>query len=177
MVSGKRLGTFGEWWILKWVINIYYGCFQNRGTPNHPFLMGFSIINHPFWGTPIFGNIHIIPYIYIYIYIRVCYLKWAVFPLSFISLFICEVWNFADCCQLLLHVGTPDLTKRWCFTSGTHRKGSLENLGHVSSVPWGWEKNTWSNSVLGGIWDGFWKLKLKGIDKIGLQNLCWWYGF
>ena len=27
--------------------------------PNHPFLIGFSIINHPFWGTPIFGNIHI----------------------------------------------------------------------------------------------------------------------
>ena len=28
--------------------------------PNHPFnLIGFSIINHPFWGTPIFGNTHI----------------------------------------------------------------------------------------------------------------------
>ena len=27
--------------------------------PNHPILIGFSIINHPFWGTPIFGNIHI----------------------------------------------------------------------------------------------------------------------
>ena len=26
--------------------------------PNHPFLIGFSIINHPLWGTPIFGNIH-----------------------------------------------------------------------------------------------------------------------
>ena len=29
---------------------------ENSGTPNHPFLTGFSIINHPFWGTPIFGN-------------------------------------------------------------------------------------------------------------------------
>ena len=30
--------------------------------PNHPFwyiLIGFSIINHPFWGTPIVGNPHI----------------------------------------------------------------------------------------------------------------------
>ena len=26
--------------------------------PNHPFL-GFSIINHPFWGTLIFGNTHL----------------------------------------------------------------------------------------------------------------------
>ena len=24
--------------------------------PNHPFLIGCSIINHPFWDTPIFGN-------------------------------------------------------------------------------------------------------------------------
>ena len=30
------------------------------GPPNHPFsiLIGLSIINHPFWGTPIFGNTH-----------------------------------------------------------------------------------------------------------------------
>ena len=27
--------------------------------PNHPLLIGFSIINHPFWGTPILGNNHI----------------------------------------------------------------------------------------------------------------------
>jgi len=26
--------------------------------PNHPFLIGFSTINHPFWDTPIFGNTH-----------------------------------------------------------------------------------------------------------------------
>jgi len=27
--------------------------------PNHPFLLGFSIINHPFWDTTIFGNTHV----------------------------------------------------------------------------------------------------------------------
>ena len=27
--------------------------------PNHPFLIGVSIINHPFWGTTIFGNIRL----------------------------------------------------------------------------------------------------------------------
>ena len=27
--------------------------------PNPPILIGFSIINHPFWGTSIFGNTHI----------------------------------------------------------------------------------------------------------------------
>ena len=29
---------------------------ENRGTPKSSILKGFSIINHPFWGTPIFGN-------------------------------------------------------------------------------------------------------------------------
>ena len=32
---------------------------ENRGTPKSSILIGFSSINHPFWGTPIFGNTHI----------------------------------------------------------------------------------------------------------------------
>ena len=32
---------------------------KNSGTPKSSILIGFSLINHPFWGTPIFGNIHI----------------------------------------------------------------------------------------------------------------------
>ena len=32
---------------------------ENGGTPKSSILIGFSIINHPFWGTPIFGNTHI----------------------------------------------------------------------------------------------------------------------
>jgi len=31
---------------------------QNSGTPKSSILIRFSIINHPFWGTPIFGNTH-----------------------------------------------------------------------------------------------------------------------
>ena len=31
---------------------------ENRGTPKSSILIGFSIINHPFWGTPVFGNTH-----------------------------------------------------------------------------------------------------------------------
>ena len=27
--------------------------------PNHALNIGFSVINHPFWGTPIFGSTHI----------------------------------------------------------------------------------------------------------------------
>ena len=35
------------------------GVSKNNGTPKSSILIGFSIINHPFWGTPICGNIHI----------------------------------------------------------------------------------------------------------------------
>ncbi len=35
------------------------GVSKNRGTPKSSILIGFSIINHPFWGTIIFGNTHI----------------------------------------------------------------------------------------------------------------------
>ena len=31
---------------------------ENNGTPKSSILIGFSIINHPFWGTLIFGNTH-----------------------------------------------------------------------------------------------------------------------
>ena len=36
---------------------------ENSGTPKSSILIGFSIINHPFWSIPIFGNTH--TYIYI----------------------------------------------------------------------------------------------------------------
>ena len=36
------------------------GVSENSGTPKSSILMGFSIINHPFWGTSIFGNTHML---------------------------------------------------------------------------------------------------------------------
>ena len=35
------------------------GVSKNNGTSKSSILIGFSIVNHPFWGTPIFGNTHI----------------------------------------------------------------------------------------------------------------------
>ena len=35
------------------------GVSKSRGTPKSSILIGFSIINHPFWGNPIFGNTHV----------------------------------------------------------------------------------------------------------------------
>ena len=34
------------------------GVSENGGTPKSSNLIGISIINHPFWGTPVFGNTH-----------------------------------------------------------------------------------------------------------------------
>ena len=34
----------------------YMGVSKNNGTPKSSVLIEFSIINHPFWGTTIFGN-------------------------------------------------------------------------------------------------------------------------
>ena len=44
----------------KWLNNDkHMGVSKNNGAPKSSILIGFSIINHPFWGTPIFGNTHI----------------------------------------------------------------------------------------------------------------------
>ena len=40
---------------------LYMAVSKNRGgPPKSSILIGFSLINHPFWGTPIFGNTHIL---------------------------------------------------------------------------------------------------------------------
>ena len=39
------------------VSNNYMDVSENSGTPKSSSLIGFSTINHPFWGTIIFGNI------------------------------------------------------------------------------------------------------------------------
>ncbi len=47
------------------LLRIDMGVSKNRGTPKSSILIGFSIINHPFWGTPIFGNTHIDSVVYL----------------------------------------------------------------------------------------------------------------
>ena len=39
-------------------IYVYMDVSENSGTPKSSISKGFSIINHPFWGTSIFGNTH-----------------------------------------------------------------------------------------------------------------------
>ena len=41
------------------ISGVYMDVSKNRGIPKSSILIGFSIINHPFWGAPIFENTHI----------------------------------------------------------------------------------------------------------------------
>ena len=50
----------------RWDV-VYMDVSENSGTPKSSILVGFSVINHPFWGTPIFGNTHMY-YNYHYVY-------------------------------------------------------------------------------------------------------------
>ena len=45
-------------WNLRRFSDVDMDVSENSGTPKSSILIGFSIINHPFWGTPIFGNTH-----------------------------------------------------------------------------------------------------------------------
>ena len=45
---------------MKRNLNLKMGVSKTRGTPKSSILIGFSIINHPFWDTPFFGNSQII---------------------------------------------------------------------------------------------------------------------
>ena len=40
------------------------GVSENSGTPKSSILIGFSIRNDPFWGTPVFGNTHMTPFFF-----------------------------------------------------------------------------------------------------------------
>ena len=43
---------------------------ENSGTPKSSILIGFSITNHPFWGTTIFGNTHMFEPSWLWILVR-----------------------------------------------------------------------------------------------------------
>ena len=46
-------------WQFPWgAPQTYMDVSENKGTPKSSILIRFSIINHPFWGTPIFENTH-----------------------------------------------------------------------------------------------------------------------
>ena len=66
VVEHLRVLTWGfRWWgkektvFAPTLLGTNIWGFPKMVVPPNQILMGFSIINHPFWGTPIFGNTHI----------------------------------------------------------------------------------------------------------------------
>ena len=49
---------FHDFKTIPMVEKLDQGVSKNNGTPKSYILIGFWIINHPFWGIPIFGNTH-----------------------------------------------------------------------------------------------------------------------
>ena len=75
------------------------GVSNNNGTPKSSILIGFSITNHPFWGTTIFGNTHII---IIYARIAVCFDDFTM--IAFLCLLVLFVmYDFYDIAQVENH--------------------------------------------------------------------------
>ena len=55
----KQRGPCNQTNASTWIFHDFIWMFPKIGIPpNHPILIGFSIKNHPFWGTTIFGNTH-----------------------------------------------------------------------------------------------------------------------
>ena len=57
----EQMASYMATWYdcMSWKGHTYMGVSLNGGTPKSSILIGFSIRNHPFWGTTIFGNIHV----------------------------------------------------------------------------------------------------------------------
>ena len=47
---------------MSWNHHVDMDVSENGGTPKSSILIGISIINHPFWGPPSFGNTHIVTF-------------------------------------------------------------------------------------------------------------------
>ena len=85
------------------------GVSKNSGTPKSSILIGLSIINHPFWGTPIFGNTHI-------------YTTQQTLPLSH------------PCCEqktILKYKQSPKIRWGLRFTKFTRCKNCLKSKKHL----------------------------------------------
>ena len=96
----------GAWIILTLHRKVwrYMGVSKNWGTPKSSILIGFSIINHPFWGTSIFGNTHIV-----YIKIDRLYISIIAVYIFHIFMYRFKLWHFLPNKPTHQHLTLPNL--------------------------------------------------------------------
>ena len=63
-IHARMVGTNLRWWPLECLLSLdqftsQMGVSIIGGTPKSSILIGFSLLNHPFWGTPIYGNLQV----------------------------------------------------------------------------------------------------------------------
>ena len=85
-----------------------YGCFQNRDTPKSSIYLGFSIINHPFWGTTIFGNTHII-----IIHISIGWNDWLTWSYHFFAIATLHFIDLSRVHDYRVHLGKHHMRTNW----------------------------------------------------------------
>ena len=127
------------------------GVSKNNGTPKSSILIGFSIINHPFGGTPNFGNTHItltqtmhyfsekILQIYHTFVVFHSHLKWVIFhDPRWIALFWANYYDSKTWIFRSFLGAFPDpihLHLRWP-TGGDRSRCNLPRLGGHLWKPW-----------------------------------------
>ncbi len=138
------------------------GVSKNWGTPKSSILIEFSLINHPFWGTPIFGNTHI----YIYTYITFIYL-FILFTYIFLSfpphinqhyflVFSADLF-FRSIFQGLQ--GLPKVTSQHAEKKSTSRNDRMAMTWDLSTLFLTWSHLKWSGFVVA--------MKMYQLTKVG----------
>ena len=105
----SRRGVFAPVF-LRWcvVFGILKMCVsENSGTTKSSILIGFSIKNHPFWGTPIFGNTQMLP---LYFHEFLSWSFWCVKRGHFLKVKNCRMSESSEWSNL-----TPQTPNRWGF--------------------------------------------------------------
>ena len=168
-------------WLFHWTyddegcyIYLYMGVSLNGGTPKSSILTGFSIINHPFWGTTIFENTRI----YIYTIIHPLRLTWnlrihpwkrkkssskpIIFRLIFVNLPGCMFYMNFSCFSYLVSYCLPWVRplNHSIFPTSDHLiyDNDQYQFHHHHDLPW---------KILGG------PMK-KGAENVGTWGwFCW----
>ncbi len=107
----RRLRQLCSW---EWKMFVSMGVSKNNGIPKSSIFIGFSIVNHPFWGTTIFGNI----------------------PILLVEYLSCKAnWHTFAFCMLWLRVLPLPVTvaNGWLFT-GVGEHPSLWTLNAAPAV-------------------------------------------
>ena len=98
-------GSMVQWVGVTWK---HMGVSWNGGTPKSSILMGFSIINHPFWGTPIFGNPHIVSWCFIWVFHQLHQQHPQSIPTNSPRRPCCSLWWFAFE-EFFFKIGEPQI--------------------------------------------------------------------